>query len=664
MQNILYMSEAARSSFERLRTGLGEVLSGCDELAQRDRDIFMTRLERFWPDFYEAFERIYGARSDFEAQLDQIARQCLDYACQRSADLKRLDLERELTRDWFQREKLVGGIFYVDLFADTLNGVRQHLDYITDLGLNFIHLMPLLQSRSGPNDGGYAVADYCEVNAELGTMTDLAQLAAELRHSGVSLCIDLVVNHTAKEHVWAQKAVAGDPAYLDYYFTYDDRTIPDQFEKTLPEVFPDFKPGNFTYYPEMAGTGKWVWTTFNEFQWDLNYTNPAVFGGMLGYMFFLANQGIDVLRLDAVPFMWKRLGTDSQNQPEVLDLVQAFRALMRVVAPATIFLAEAIVPPHQLLPYLGKGRYTGKECDMAYHNSLMVLLWSTLASRRVALMTHSLQTIPLAPAGTTWITYVRCHDDIGWAVSDENAGAVGENGFLHRRFLNEFYSGIFPGSFSAGAVFQFNPRTGDGRMSGMTASLAGLERAVQQDSKPEIDLAVRRILLLYSVIFSYGGLPLIYMGDELGLPNDHSYLEVPHKASDNRWLHRPPMDWSRAAHRHDPAAVPGQVFAGIKELIAARRRIPQLHGSASVTPLWTDNPHVFAYLRQHTTGKVLVMCNFSEQVQSVDSEPFWQQGFQYPLYDHLPESPQPIELHFNRLDLAPFQAIWVVQIEE
>ncbi len=654
------MPSATQVAFRELKHYLEPKLAG---LCERDTDIFLLRLERYFADFYDSFARLYQQHANFDEQLKAIGQQMVEYYLARSTQLRQLDLEREITPDWFQRETMVGGIYYVNLFSGNLQGIRDHLDYIRELELNYIHLMPLLKPRPDPNDGGYAVEDYCEVNPELGSMNDLEQLANELRSSGISLCIDLVVNHTAKEHEWAKRARVGDPEYLDYYLTFDDRALPDAYEKTLPDVFPDFKPGNFTYYPDMAGTGKWVWTTFNEYQWDLNYTNPSVFRGMLGYMLFLANRGVDVLRLDAVPFMWKRMGTDCQNQPEVHDLVQAFRAVMRIVAPGLIFKAEAIVPPDKLVNYLGTGRHAGKECEIAYNNSLMVLLWSSLASRKVALMTHSLRQMPPIPTGSTWITYVRCHDDIGWAVTDENAGAVGESGFLHRQFLNQFYSGIFPDTFGRGEVFQFNPETGDGRISGMTASLAGLEKALEEANPAEIDLSIRRILLLYSVIFSFGGIPLIYMGDELGLLNDWSYRDNPLKAEDNRWLHRPFMDWAKATKRCEIATLTGRIYKGISDLIKARKRNHILHGSALVEPLWTDNPHIFAYLRQHPAGKLIALCNFSEATQSVNADVLWHNGFHADFCDVSHPHNSPVALADNRIWLEPYQFIWIADAD-
>lgn len=662
MQNLLYMPQEARNAFLALKSKVEIYLNQANGLDERDKQIFLIRLERFWNDFYQPFHFLYSHKPDFSAQLEAIGRSLVENYAERSPELKLLDFERAITPDWFQRETMIGGIYYVDRFAGTLQGVKNHLEYLQDLQINYLHLMPLLKPRQGMNDGGYAVEDYFQVNPALGTMEDLAELSRLLHTRGMNLCVDLVVNHTAKEHEWARKAFSGDPEYLDYFFTFENRTLPDLYEKTLPEIFPDFAPGNFTWYPALADTGRWVWTTFNEFQWDLNYTNPNVFRGMLGYMLFLANQGVDILRLDAVPFMWKRAGTNCQNQPEVHQLLQAFRALVQIVAPAVAFKAEAIVAPHDLIHYLGTGRHTGKECQIAYNNSLMVLLWSTLATRKTALMTYSLEQMQPALPGTTWVTYVRLHDDIGWAITDENAGAVGENGFLHRRFLNEFYSGEFSGSFSRGQIFQANPLTGDGRMSGMTASLAGLERAIEMQDGSEIELAIRRILLVYSVIMSFGGIPLIYMGDELGMLNDASYLQDPNLANDNRWLHRPFMNWVQAAQRHDPLTVSGKIFEQMQQLVEARRLTRPLHSAGSIKPLWTDNPHIFAYLREYQGEKLLALCNFSEQTQQLGSRILHEHGLSGQLRDMRQVAQPVLNFESGLVSLEPYQTLWLTAI--
>ena len=377
----------------------------------------------------------------------------------------------------------------------------------------------------------------------------LEHLCTSLRQKGISMCIDLVFNHCAKDHAWAEKARAGDKKYQDYFYMFDDRTMPAEYEKTLPEIFPDFKPGNFVYYEDIK---KWVWCTFNEYQWDLNWTNPEVFLEITDSLFYLSNKGVDVFRLDAVAFMWKCLGTNSQNQPEVFSLLQALRACSNIATPAVIHKAEAIVSPNELIKYFGLKEHYGKVSHLAYHNVLMVQYWSSLASRDTRLMTHVLKNFPPKPSNTAWGTYIRCHDDIGWAVTDEDAAAVHLSGFWHRKFLSDYYSGEFPGTHARGGVFQFNPVTQDRRISGSAASLAGIEEALELNDPELLNLSIERILLGFSLICGFGGLPLLYMGDELGMLNDVSYLNNPDLASDNRWMHRPHMDWEKAAKRKQP----------------------------------------------------------------------------------------------------------------
>jgi amylosucrase len=486
-------------------------------------------------------------------------------------------------------------------------------------------------------------------------MDDLRDLAADLRAAGMALCVDVVLNHTAREHPWAQAAVAGDEQMRAFYRTFPDRAGPDAYELTLPEVFPDIAPGNFTWVPELD---RWVWTTFNEYQWDLDYTNPEVFVAMADVVLRLAAVGVDVLRLDAVPFMWKRHGTNSQNQPEVHELLQALRTVMRIAAPGVAFKAEAIVSPRDLVGYLGTGRHQGKECDLAYHNVLMVLLWSALASGRVALLTHTLRAMPRVPPGGGWVTYVRCHDDIGWAITEEDAAAVGEDGFLHRRFLADFYAGDFPGSFARGARFQSNPRTGDARTSGTAASLCGLEQALESGDAGGAELALRRMLLLYAIVFAHGGLPLVYMGDELGLRNDPGWADDPTHRDDNRWMHRPPMDWDAAGRRHDPASVEGRLWAGLRRLVAARRATPAVHGHGLVEPCWTGNDHVFALAREHAGERLLVLANFTSAPQAVHLGVVHDRGATLGPAAAGPDG-RALRVEGEYLVLEPYQYVWL-----
>ncbi|HXV44032.1 MAG TPA: alpha-amylase family protein, partial [Anaerolineae bacterium] len=418
---------------------------------------FISRLNENFGRLFPLLFHLYGSQYDFFYHLEQILVTAARMWLARPAELKALDEARERDPFWFQSQQMVGGVCYVDLFAGDLNGIRQKIPYFKELGLTYLHLMPLFLAPLEDSDGGYAVSSYREVNPALGTMAQLSQLAAELRHNGISLALDFVFNHTSNEHDWARRAVAGEPDYQDYYRLFDDRTIPDQYQQHLRDIFPDRGSGCFTYHPQLH---KWVWTTFYTFQWDLNYANPVVFIRMLEEMLFLANAGVEVLRLDAVAFIWKQMGTISENLPEAHMIIQAYNALARIAAPSLLFKSEAIVHPDEVVKYISP-----TECQLSYNPLLMALLWNSLATREVRMLAYSMQQRFRIHPGCAWVNYVRVHDDIGWTFSDEDAARLGINGFDHRRFLNVFYTGRFPGSFARGLPFQENPRTGDARIS-------------------------------------------------------------------------------------------------------------------------------------------------------------------------------------------------------
>jgi amylosucrase len=635
-----------------------------ERLGALDADAFLARLEQLSFDIAGPLEQVYGSVTDTTRLVTDLVLYALNAAARRPALLRLLDRRREIDPAWFQRSRVIGYACYADRFAGSLRGVRQHLDYLAELGVTYLHLMPLLQPRDGDSDGGYAVADYGAVDPRLGSMAELEVLAAELHGRGMALCIDLVLNHTAREHEWARKALAGDPGCREMFLVYPDRTMPDAYEATLPEVFPDTAPGSFTGVPGLG----WVWTTFHDYQWDLNYANPAVFRQLLAIMLALANRGVDVLRLDAAPFLWKRLGTDCQNQPEAHLLLQAFRALTRLAAPGLALKAEAIVGPEMLVQYLGAHDRYQPECDLAYDNQLMVMLWSTLATRDVRLAASALSRRRPAPAPTAWVSYLRCHDDIGWAVSDADAAAAGLGGFEHRRFLNEFFAGRFPGSFARGAVFQENAATGDARISGMAASLCGIESAVAAGDEAELTLALRRLESLYAVVFSFGGIPLIYMGDELAMTNDPGWADDPAQAHDNRWMHRPRMDWARAARRSDPASVAGRAFAALRGLARARQELLALRSGGTTEILPAGNQGVLAYRRAHPrSAPFLSLTNFSDASQSVDAGIIAQAGLREARLAHASAGPprtgpaQAGLAHIGggQIELAPWSFAWL-----
>jgi amylosucrase len=625
-----------------------------ERLGDLEGEAFLARLEQVHLDVIEPLDLLFGLRTDLEALVRDLVGVVLDAAAARPWPLRLLDRRREVDPGWFQRSRMVGYACYADRFGGTLTGVRDRLDYLAELGVTYLHLMPLLAPREGPDDGGYAVADYEAVDPRLGSMADLEDLATDLHGRGIALCVDLVLNHTAREHEWARRAVAGDPAYRDFYLVYPDRTLPDAYERTLPEVFPDIAPGNFTHVPELDG---WVWTTFNDYQWDLDHSNPAVFRAMLGTMLALANRGVDVLRLDAVPFLWKRMGTDCQNQPETHLLVQAFRALTRVAAPGLLFKAEAIVAPELLVQYLGAHDRYRPECDLAYNNQLMVLLWSSLAARDARLAATALARLRPAPARTGWVTYLRCHDDIGWAVSDVDAAEVGYEGFAHRVFLARYYAGLVPGSFARGALFQETP-WGEARTSGMAATLCGIEAALDTGSPEELDAAVRRLETLYSVAFSFGGIPLLWMGDELALRDDRNWAGDPAHAGDNRWLHRPPMDWAAAGRRHSAGTLEGRVFGLLRRLVEARRSQLALRAGGETELYFPDDPHVLAYRRRHErSASLLALANFSDGWQSVDLGLLARAGIGEP--EHVHSTRGRLDVGEGRLHLPPWGFSWL-----
>lgn len=622
--------------------------------------LFDLRWARATRDLRGPLARLYDGAQDVAALLGRLRDLAARHSAARPQDLRALDLARDLDPDWFLSERMVAYVCYVDRFCGTLAALPSRIPYLKSLGVTYLHLMPCLMPRPGQSDGGYAVMDYRRIDPRLGTMEDLEAAAAALRAEGISLCLDLVLNHTAKEHAWAEAARAGDPFHRGFYRIFDDPALPQAYGRTLLDIFPDQAPGSFTHYPDLGpetGPGLWVWTTFNEYQWDLNWENPEVLLAFLDIILHLANRGVEVFRLDAVAFMWKRMGTTCQNLPEVHDLLQVIVQATRAAAPALLHKAEAIVGPRDLVPYLGQGRHEGRVSHLAYHNNLMVQFWSSLAARDTRLMTHVLRThFPESFRRAGWATYLRCHDDIGWAITDEDAQAVPHLvAPAHRAFLADFYNGSFPGSFARGADFQSNPETGDRRTNGALASLAGLELALERGNAGLLEDAIARILMGHALIAGFGGLPLLYMGDEIGLLNDHGYEADPDLAEDGRWMHRPRMDWDLAAAAEaDPASPAGRILAGVKAIMAARTRLPALAAHVRTRVLDLGHPAVLAVLRDDEAEPVTCLFNFTETPQRVAP---WALHLEGPLEDAL--SGRAVAAEGGDLRLAPYAALWL-----
>jgi len=645
------MSDAAHD-VRPTRESVTSLLAGLDD---HDRETLELRLERWTDDLVAALMVLYPER-DVSALALRLVESAVAGYRQRSPELRRLDQRRLLRPDWLQQPGMFGYACYTDRFAGDLDGLRSRIDYLRDLGVSYLHLMPLLQPREGDNDGGYAVQDYRTVRADLGDVEDLRRLASDLRGQGISLVLDLVLNHVAREHEWARRARAGEPHYRDYFHIYADRVMPDAYERTLPEVFPDFAPGNFTWDDELHG---WAWTTFNEWQWDVNWANPDVLVEYADIVLHLANLGVEVLRLDAIAFTWKRLGTNCQNQPEVHAVTQALRTVARIACPALAFKAEAIVGPRDLVQYLGQGEHAGRVSDLAYHNSLMVQVWSMLATGSTGLTKQALSALPTTPPSGTWICYVRCHDDIGWAIDDGDAAAAGLDGYAHRRFLSNWYSGDHPGSWAHGLVFQHNPATGDKRISGTAASLTGLADAEARGDGEGVGQGLARLFLAHAVVAGWGGIPVVWSGDELGMPNDPGWAREPGHEDDNRWAHRERLDWTVAARRDDLDTVSGKVFQGLHHLAGVRAGLPQLHASAQTRVLLETDDGVLAVIRTHPSGSMVCVYNVTASWQTVDVRHFADVGIAHP-FDALGGYPV-----FGGADglaaLSPYAAWWVVE---
>jgi amylosucrase len=556
----------------------------------------LARWNAHGPRLVERLTALYGDAPRFDAALQRLLTGMAACANARPDALCALDDLRERDPGWFLAQDLLGYSAYVDRFAGTLHGVAERVPYLQDLGIRYLHLLPFLQAREGDNDGGFAVRDYDVVEPALGTDDDLEALTARLRDAGISLCADLVLNHTADDHRWAQAARAGDAHHRAYYHVFPDRSLPDRYERDLHQVFPQTAPGNFTHVPELG----WVWTTFYGYQWDLNWSNPDVFVEMALTMLRMANRGIEAFRLDSTAYLWKRPGTDCMNQPEAHAILQALRAVSDIVTPGVLLKAEAIVPARELPPYFGSGTAAGRECHIAYQSTLMAALWVALAEQRGDLLADVIATTPALPNASGWLTYLRCHDDIGWNVlREEAAGDDGRAPFDLAR-IARFYAGDTADSFARGRSFQSTGGDHVHGTNGMASALAGITDAQARGDADALAVAERRLQLLYAIVFATAGLPALYMGDEIALGNDEAYVDDPLRADEGRWLHRPTMDWpvaDAAAAGDDTDTTGGRIGRALRRMIAMRRATPALRGDAPMRALRFAGPALLGIAR-------------------------------------------------------------------
>ena len=562
---------------------------------------FLDRLAKHYDELKWLYIELYHDENAFNYFIEMLH----EYYAQRSPLLKEWDEARELVPDWYKGNDMLGMLMYTNCFAGNLKGVKKHLDYVKECGVNYLHLMPLLESPKGRDDGGYAVSDFRKVKPELGTMEDLADLADECHKNGLSVCLDFVMNHTSEDHEWAKRARAGEKEYQDRYFLYDNWDIPNEFEKTCPQVFPQTAPGNFSWNEE---TQKVVMTTFYPYQWDLNYANPTVMNDMTANMLNLCNHGVDIIRLDAVPYIWKELHTTCRNLPQVHTLVRIMRMASEIVCPGTLLLGEVVMEPKYVVPYFGT--VEKPECHMLYNVTTMASTWHTVATRDVRLLKHQLETVFALPKQYTFLNYLRCHDDIGWGLEYKFLEQFGTQEVAHKKYLNDQLTGR-NGSDSRGELYNDDPRLGDARLVGMTASLVGIEAADYEGDQYKLDRALSYDIMLHAFLYTQSGIPVLYSGDEIGQFNDYSYHNDPLKAEDSRYLHRGDLNWDNVAKRHDLNTYQGKLYNAIHQLTTIRSNYGVFDSEADAWVVETYNDQILGIGRYHDGEKLIALFNFS-----------------------------------------------------
>ena len=575
----------------------------------------MTAFERRFQERRDELEWLYMELYDNRERLEELESRMAQASARRPQGLKLLDSRREKDPQWFRAGKMLGMTMYTDLFAGTLAGLEKKLDYLSQQGITYLHLMPLLKMPHPDNDGGYAVEDFDQVDPSLGTNEDLCRLTAAMRRRGMSLCLDFVINHTADTHPWAMRAKAGEQAYIDRYICFDTPDIPREMEKTIPDVFPQTAPGSFLYQEQM---GKYVCSSFHPYQWDLNYRNPVVFNDMVASMLHLANMGVEVLRVDAVPYLWKELGTTCRNLPKVHTLMRMIRLVIEAVCPAVILKGEVVMAPRELAPYFGT--LQKPECHLLYNASTMATQWSALASADVRQLKKQLDDLHSLPAHCCFVNYLRCHDDIGWGLNEEFGKTIGIDPVAHKKYLYEFFEGSFPGSFARGERYNYDPVTQDARTCGTTASLCGIEKGLYEGDWNQVGMGIQRDLMMHAAMMTMAGFPMLSSGDEIGQLNGYEYHQDPDRREDSRNLHRSPFNWDNAALRTQTGTVQQRIWDGLRQLEELRARLPAFGPQAWVTTWDTGSNQVLALVRRCPEETLVGLFNFSGQPQWVHLE--------------------------------------------
>jgi amylosucrase len=570
-------------------------------------ELFKKRLERHHDELRWLYMELYNNGDMFAELCDKMR----TFAVERDTDLLAMDKEREANPTWFRGNDMLGMMLYIDNFAGNLKGVKEKLSYLSSCNVNCIHLMPFLESPKGRSDGGYAVADFRKVQPELGKMEDLKDLARACHKKHINLCMDFVMNHTSEDHEWAKKAREGDGEYMSRYFFYDNPAIPTEYDRTVPQVFPTTAPGNFTYLDKM---GYYVMTTFYPYQWDLNYKNPRVFNEMMYNFLYLANQGMDIIRIDAVPYIWKKLGTQCRNLPQVHTIVRMMRMICEIVCPSVLLLGEVVMEPEKVVPYFGT--VEKPECHMLYNVTTMATTWHSVASRDIRLLKKQMDIVNSLPKDYLFLNYLRCHDDIGWGLDYATLKDWGMREVEHKRFLNQYFTGKYEGSVSRGELYNDDPVTQDARFCGTTASMCGVESALERGDENSLSAAIRQDLMLHAYMLTQSGIPMLYSGDEIGQLNDASYKEDAAKKEDSRYLHRGKFKWDLASKKDKKGTLEERIFSGLAKLEQIRRSRDVFKSDAAVYTYDVKDDSILCILRENEKERFIAIFNFSDEAKT------------------------------------------------
>lgn len=606
---------------------------------KKEEEIYEARFQKHIDELKWLYMELY----DDQEHFDELCASMKQFYDTRKKGLKASDLTRETDPNWYKGSDILGMMMYTKMFGGNLKGVKKHLDYLKECRINYLHLMPLMESPKDRSDGGYAVADFRKVQPELGTIRDLESLASECRKQGISICLDFVMNHTSEDHEWAKRARAGEKEYQDRYFFYDNWDIPLQFEKTVPQVFPTTAPGNFTWLPEIE---KVVMTTFYPYQWDLNYANPVVFNEMMYNFLYFANLGIDIIRIDAVPYIWKELGTSCRNLQKVHTIVRMMRMIGEIVCPGILLLGEVVMEPEKVVPYFGTPEKP--ECHMLYNVTTMATIWNTVATKDTRLLEKQLDSVYHLPGEYTFLNYLRCHDDIGWGLDYDSLGGWGMDQVAHKQFLNDFFTGKYKESFSRGVLYNDDPVSRDARFCGTTASMCGIEEALEKQDEGKMDQAIRLDLMLHGFMLQQSGIPVIYSGDEVGALNDNHYKEDPEKAEDSRYIHRGQFDWKLTEKIQQEGTVQNRIFYGLRRMEEIRMEHEVFSSDALARTMDMEDDSILGILRTGETEEMLGVYNFSDAPKKVSLQETWTDLLNDETYD-------------TELSLKPYDFRWMIR---